>query len=259
MTNPNDSCWKSGSARVAESIGSAIVNGTYPVGEKLPLEADLARQHGASRNTLREAMRLLAAKNLIEIAPRRGTVVRPRGAWNILDRDVLAWSASQFRNDPSFMEELVRIRFAIEPAAAQEAARNATDAEIAVIRSTFEDMARLVDQQDEPDCLEADLAFHVAVAEATHNRFLKSVAYSIVHAMRLNFQRLFEVPHNFAGNLENHRLVMDAIAMRDPKEAFDASLRLLERSHDDTRRLFESPPKREETNLFNMENEEIDP
>nr|WP_245398691.1 FadR/GntR family transcriptional regulator [Oceaniglobus trochenteri] len=233
----------SGSALVAERIGSAIVGGTYPAGGRLPLEADLARQYGASRNTVREAMRLLAAKNLVEIAPRRGTTVQPRDTWNILDRDVLAWSASELREDPGFMEELVRMRFAIEPSTAQEAARNATDAEIATIRARYAAMEQLVDHQHQPESLEADLAFHLAVAQATHNRFLKSVADSIIHAMRLNFQRLFEQPNTFADNLGNHRLVMEAISARNPEAAFSASLRLLERSHDETRRLFQTPPQ----------------
>ncbi|WP_424987084.1 FadR/GntR family transcriptional regulator [Microbulbifer sp. S227A] len=256
MAIPDDTRWKSGSEQVAERIGSAIVNGAYSEGAKLPLEAELAQQHGASRNTVREAMRLLAAKNLIEIAPRRGTVVRPREVWNILDRDVLAWSASQFREDPNFMEELVRMRLAIEPAAAREAARLASDDEIAAIRASYETMAALVDH---PGSLEADLAFHVAVADATHNRFLRSVAHSIIHAMRLNFQRLFEVPNNYAGNLENHRLVMEAIAARNPQDAYAASLRLLERSHDDTRRLFDAPLEPDTHTPSDMNNEETQP
>lgn len=242
MADAGRTGWKSGSAQVAEGIGKAIIDGTYAVGEKLPLEAELAQQYNASRNTLREAMRLLAAKNLVEIAPRRGTVVRQRSAWNVLDADVLEWSADQLLNDPTFMEEFVRMRFVIEPAAAQEAARNATDAEIATIRSAYETIERLIDHQDLPECLEADLAFHIAVADATGNRFLKSVAHSITYAMRLNFQRLFEAPHNLKDNLENHRLVMEAIANRDPFEAHSAALELLAKAHAATRNLFDDPP-----------------
>lgn len=242
MADSGDKRWKSGSAQVAEAIGRAIVHDIYSVGEKLPLEAELAHQYNASRNTLREAMRLLAAKNLVEIAPRRGTVVRQRSAWNVLDRDVLEWSADQLLDDPTFMDEFVRMRFVIEPAAAQEAARNATDAEIETIRTAYETIERLVDHQDLPECLEADLAFHIAVADATGNRFLKSVAHSITYAMRLNFQRLFEAPHNLRDNLENHRLVMEAIANRDPQAAHTAALELLSQAHAATRNLFDGPP-----------------
>jgi DNA-binding FadR family transcriptional regulator len=232
--------WTSGSVQVARQIGSAIVDGTYRVSERLPLEAELSSQYGVSRNTIREAVRLLAAKMLVEVAPRRGTVVLPRTQWNILDREVLEWSASVFRNDPTFMREISRARYIVEPAAAEEAARHATPAEIETIREAYRAMVAEAGQPHGDPAIKADLAFHFAIASATHNRFLKFMAHSIIHAIGLNFQVLFTIPDNFANNLENHRLTAEAIAAHDPPAAARAMLRLLDHSEDAMRTLFET-------------------
>ncbi|SDX55449.1 FadR/GntR family transcriptional regulator [Litoreibacter albidus] len=237
-----DKNWESGSSLVARQIGSDIITGVYSEGEKLPLEAQLSEKYEVSRNTLREAMRLLAAKNLVEIAPRRGTSVLSREQWNVLDRDLLEWSADHFMHDRRFMEELVRARCMVEPAAAKEAARGATDAQIATLWDSYTNMVAQAEAVDTSASLEADLAFHIAVSEASNNRFIKSIGRSIIHAMRLNFRALFTVPYNFVGNLENHRLVAEKIAARDPLAAEAAMLRLLNQSEGDTIRLFEPDP-----------------
>src|SRR6266480_6010336 len=73
--------------RVVHAIGRKILGGELPPGALLPAEPEL----GASRTVLREAIKVLAAKGLVEARPKTGTRVRPRDAWNLLDPDVLAW------------------------------------------------------------------------------------------------------------------------------------------------------------------------
>src|SRR6516164_5559747 len=73
--------------RIVHAIGRRIVSGDLRPGDLLPSEPDL----GASRTVVREAVKVLAAKGLVESRPKTGTRVRPREAWNLLDPDVLAW------------------------------------------------------------------------------------------------------------------------------------------------------------------------
>ena len=73
--------------RIVHAIGRRILSGDLRPGDLLPAEPDL----GASRTVVREAVKVLAAKGLVESRPKTGTRVRPRDAWNLLDPDVLAW------------------------------------------------------------------------------------------------------------------------------------------------------------------------
>ena len=231
--------WRSGAAYAAETIGTAIVRGIHPEGARLPLEAELAASLKVSRNTLREAIKLLAAKSLVEVAPRRGTIVLSRDQWNVLDEDVLNWSGPEVENDMVLMNELVRIRYLVEPAAAHDAAKCASPEQVAKIMAAYQDM---VDQADESLANEAiykrrvevDVAFHFAVAEGSNNRFLLSITRTIIHAMRANFRALNREVKHYHGNLDNHGHVAEAIARRDPEVARQCMEDLIDRNRKDT-------------------------
>lgn len=107
---------------VARRIFSAIVSGRYPAGSILPTENDLALELGVSRTALREAIKGLASKGLIESRRRRGTMVRDRRDWTMLDADLIAWS----RTGPAdrVSEELWNTLAAILPGLAADAAAN---------------------------------------------------------------------------------------------------------------------------------------
>ncbi|WP_299941820.1 FadR/GntR family transcriptional regulator [uncultured Nitratireductor sp.] len=240
MTSRVGSQWRSGAFITAEAIGQAIVEGEFSEGERLPLEAELAARFAVSRNTLREAMKLLAAKSMVAIAPRRGTVVLPRAEWNVLDPDVIDWFGALFRADPQFLEELARARQAIEPGAACEAARSASPQQVEAIASAYRAMEDQSGSSSAIEQVKVDVAFHLAVADAANNRFIQSIIRSLIHAVRANFEALTEQPGNFEGNLKNHRLVYEAIAAHDPVRARAAMERLLAQSLSDTKELFGS-------------------
>ena len=79
------------SSQVARIIGTKIVGGEYAPGDSLPIEGDLCTQYGVSRTTIREAIKHLAGKRLIDVQPKIGTRVLPFNDWNLLDREVLSW------------------------------------------------------------------------------------------------------------------------------------------------------------------------
>ena len=95
--------------QVVKSLGHGVVGGAYPAGELLPNEEVLCRTLDVSRTALREAIKVLAAKGLLESRPRVGTWVRPQASWNMLDPDVLSWRCAT-GPDAQFMRHLTEMR-----------------------------------------------------------------------------------------------------------------------------------------------------
>src|SRR5438046_5262201 len=115
---------------VVHDIGLRIVQGELEAGDPLPTEDELSGELSVSRTVLREAIKVLAAKRLVESRPKTGTRVRQRAEWNLLDPDVLAWQL-EAGPSPQFLEDTVELRAIIEPAAARLPAEPATDEQIA--------------------------------------------------------------------------------------------------------------------------------
>src|SRR5712691_12619543 len=128
-------------------IGLEILRGELRPGDPLPTEDELSGELGLSRTVLREAVKVLAAKGLVEARPKTGTRVRPRAAWNLLDPDVLAWR-SEASPDGDFFRNIVELRRIVEPEAARLAAERATAAEVAGIKAVFCEMEAVVDDPD---------------------------------------------------------------------------------------------------------------
>src|SRR5262245_47714049 len=99
--------------QLVHAIGRQIATGAIQPGDVLPMPAGLT----ASRTVLREAIKVLAAKGLVESRPRTGTRVRPRRTWNLLDPDVLAWQ-QEGTPSPLFLRSLTEVRQIVEPSAA---------------------------------------------------------------------------------------------------------------------------------------------
>ena len=156
-----------GAARIAEKLGTDILNGVYKPNELVPGELELCRRLGASRTVVREAFKLLAAKGLIVSRKRAGTSVRPREAWHMLDEDVLAWRFGSGRAEPKFVFDLLHARAVVEPAAAAMAARRHTPQTFAVIENAFADMAQMA--HDAAQFAAPDIRFHRAILTATDN------------------------------------------------------------------------------------------
>lgn len=142
---------------VVHRIGLQILRGELQPGDALPTEDELSGQLAISRTVLRESVKVLAAKGLVEARPKTGTRVRARSDWNLLDPDVLAWRF-EASPDGAFFRNIVELRRIVEPEAARLAAERAADTEIAELEAAFREMEAAV---DDPDAyLEPDLRFH---------------------------------------------------------------------------------------------------
>ena len=218
--------------QIAYDIGTRIVRGDIQPGTVLPNESDLSTQFSVSRTALREAIKVLAAKGLVESRPKTGTRVRPRGEWNMLDPDLLAW---QFATQPmeQLAKDLFEIRQIIEPAAAAMAAERADEDQRKAISRAFADMEAAPDGDAS---VEPDLRFHQSILAASNNEFLQPLGALIETAMASSFRITNNEPGALQVSLPLHRAVRDAILAQEPEAARQAMRILLEDAAKDMRR-----------------------
>lgn len=211
---------------VVHEIGVRIVRGDLPPGEALPNEEELGAELTVSRTVLREAIKVLAAKRLVESRPKTGTRVLERSEWNLLDPDVLAW---QFEAGltAGFLRDTLELRGLIEPGAARLAALRATDEELEQLAEACAQMADAA-AGDLDTWLEPDLRFHALLLQASHNELLEQMGVLVGSVLRLLFTFSSRPPHTFVRATPLHAAIVDAIRARDPDAAELAVLRLLE-------------------------------
>jgi GntR family transcriptional regulator, galactonate operon transcriptional repressor len=207
-------------AHVVEELGGRIVRGDLKPGEPLPNEAGLGRELGASRSVVREAVKSLAAKGLLESRTRTGIRVLAPRHWNLLDLEVLGW---RYRAMPPlpFFRELFEIRLMIEPPAVALAALRASPEDLAEIREAY---AAMVAADPASPAIEADLRFHQAILAAGHNDLLLQMGNLIGVGLLISYRISSDT---FAVFLPHHEAVLDAIAARRPDQGRRAMERLL--------------------------------
>jgi DNA-binding FadR family transcriptional regulator len=201
---------------IAHDLGVAILTGGYAPGETLPGEIEFAQTLGVSRSAYREAIRMLAAKGLVESRTRTGTRVSPRERWNLLDPEMLAWS---FESEPSeaFVRDLFELRMIVEPAAAELAAERRDDADLTRMSAALGEMRRHGLAVAEGQA--ADQHFHTAILTATRNAPLITLSSSIAAAVSWTTifkQRNRELPRD---PLPEHERLYEAIVAGDPVAA----------------------------------------
>jgi DNA-binding FadR family transcriptional regulator len=225
---------RSHTSHVMREIGLAIVSGHYPQQSILPGDAELMEQFGVSRTVLREAMKTLAGKGLIQAKARIGTRVRDRDDWNLFDPDVLIWHATN-GFDPGFLVHLSEMRMALEPEAAVLAAERRTKAQLETIYAWVERMGAPGASAD--DFVDADLNFHLAVAAAAANPFMRSISTLIEVALvaLLRISSPARDPILLANSIAQHRAIANAIARRDGLAARAAMQVVIQQGHDVTR------------------------
>lgn len=210
-------------SRVADQLGLAIVRGDFKPGEALPPEVPLCEMLGVSRTAMREAVRSLAAKGLIDSRPKRGTLVRDPEHWNHLDLDLLRWTV-EVTDIEVYLKKMFQLRRATEPEAAALAAIAATEADQARLSKDFEAMVAAGDDNDK--WVEADLAFHKTIYHATHNEFFWPIGHMFSVGLRQMFALLAQGSHRPRAVVE-HGDLLRAILERKPEMARAAARTLL--------------------------------
>jgi DNA-binding FadR family transcriptional regulator len=193
----------------------------------LSTEGDLCRHFAVSRTILREAIKVLAAKGLIEVRPRTGIRVRPRNDWNLVDPDLLGWLCAA-GVDELLVRDLCEVRAIVEPAAAELAASRASAEEIEALLHWFHLIERNTDNEEAR--LEADRNFHSTIFTACHNVFLTQMNTTVGVALRATQQIGVHLPQVMEESVLAHKKVADAITRRDSAAARAAMERLIKQS-----------------------------
>lgn len=200
---------------VIRELGKRIVVGDLRPGDVLPREENLAESMDVSRTALREALKVLSAKGLIESRPRVGTRVRPKQFWNQLDADVLSWRCASMPTD-DFIGKLVEMREIIEPAAAAAAARRRTTSQLNNVDLAYRKMEAA---RDSEEWAAADLSFHDAVLQATGNELMISLFSVVASALEMFFVLSAQTAGDFKYSLPHHLKVLEAIRREQPEVA----------------------------------------
>ena len=205
-----------------------------------PAEPQLSRMLGVSRTVLREAVKILEAKGLVEVGHGQGVKSRDPANWNHLDPDVLNWLC-EFGSDEAFLRNMSEVREILEPRAAALAAERGDEGTIARIKAWYMRMEEHV--HDAEAYIEADMAFHNEIFAACGNDILNRIVQSIHTALRTGRDVSIRVPGGWAKDLPLHSALVDAISRRDPEAARAATTVIVRSAATDIQRVLESRPR----------------
>ncbi len=213
--------------RVAREIARKILAGHLAEGEIIPSEMKLCEQFSISRTALREAIKLLTSKGLLESKPKVGTRVKTRDHWNFLDSQLLDW-VTGIGDKEAIYHEFLALRKAIEPEAAALAAINATAEQRKLLSATFQKMDEIASDFNVEDWTNADMQFHRLVFLSTGNSFYLPFA----NVLCTMFKSFIGHSSEEGGTcIEEHRAIYTAIMAGDADKAREANTRLLNNSN----------------------------
>jgi len=212
-----------------EQIANWIVGGRFSAGAMLPREEDIGGELRVSRTVVREAMRTLVAKGMVEVRRRHGTRVQPIDSWSLFDPDVVSWRMRRGLSQ-SFIEDLIRFRLGIEPYAAGLAAAN-PGFPVERLEAAYAGMEAAVDGRGSYH--EADLDFHETIILGADNQFLRQLIPLMTNTLRASFSLSVVSMDTARGSLPMHRAVADAVIARRPEEASAALTTLIEEARKD--------------------------
>lgn len=207
------------SAVTAELV-SRIVRGDHPSGTSLPPEPALCEAFSVSRTVIREAVKVLQEKGLVQVRQGAGTQVTPPSAWNVLDELVLGAVVAEDET-LAVLDDLVVTRRLLESDMAQATARTADEATVTALRDLVELMDRLT---GDPDAYrEQDRLFHDRIMRASGNRIARGVVRAL-ESQVINTARYTGRSDRAlcAASNEGHRRVCERIAAHDPAGAAEA-------------------------------------
>lgn len=199
--------------QIVQQIEESIVKGNLKPGDQLPAERELAQRFGVSRTAVREAVKALREKGLVEAYSGRGTFITDGTTQAVRQSLDLMVKIGQ----PDGSTHLAEVRAILEPEIAALAAARIQEPELATMR---EAVAVMDGAQQDPDAfIEADLDFHLALAEGAGNPLILSLLDSIVGLLREQRLRIFNVPGGPARGQIHHRKILEAVERHDVEKA----------------------------------------
>ncbi len=215
--------------QIAEQIEKRILSGGLRSGDRLPTERELSEQFHASRTAVREAMKTLAQRGLVDMRPGRGTIVIDGTSEAMRHSLGLMMRVGQAGSSTS----LVELREIIEPEIAALAAARTTDEEIVAMCEAVKLMDANLNEADA--YIAADNDFHRALAKGTQNALILTLVDSIVDLLSEQRKQIFSVSGGPERGQFHHKHILDAIVRRDAKSARKAMRAHLQQVREDVK------------------------
>ena len=199
-------------SQVEERIRELIDSKKYTEGMKLPTENELCQSMNVGRGTVREALRLLQAKGLVEIKPGRGAFVASKQA---ADTNPVVWLVQNEKE----LRDAIEVRNALEPVAARKMAETASEAALRRLKKIHADFLAAVKAGDTVQIAELDELFHGLIVRESGNQLLNEINVHLIQGMHTFRNKTFTVPENVRNAVEPHTRILNAITGRDGNAA----------------------------------------
>jgi DNA-binding FadR family transcriptional regulator len=201
---------------VSDALLTDIIDGKYPPGTLLPSEAELAELASVSRVTIREAIKSLSAKHVLEVSHGKGTFVAPVSTWSVLDPILLLARARLSGESISLEKKFLQAREVIEVSVAKLAATRHTVLHIESMESDLMDMIEANKNSDIPSFVAADIAFHQRIMDAAGNPFIAAIFDPLASILSMTRHQTssFEVHRKSA--IKMHAAILEAMKQGDP-------------------------------------------
>jgi DNA-binding FadR family transcriptional regulator len=219
---------------LADMLLESIVDGQFPIQSVLPSEGELALKYGMSRLTVREAVRILRSQNIVTIRRGRGTFINTPQAWTSLAAVVRI----EERRSPSggVSGRLIEARRMVEVGAAQLAAINRSKEDLESLAASIEEM-RLANRLNRVDLfVEADIAFHDVIMQATANMFIPFMFEPFGNLLIEARTETSSIPEIQVNAIAMHEAILEALTAGDPRRSRDAMEAHMDQTENDLRR-----------------------
>lgn len=216
---------------VAEELLERILRGEVGPHEALPPEAQIAKENEVSRLTVREALKALQAQNIVQVRRGLGTFVNPPDEWTGLEAILKAASRGVASNQVAL--RLLEVRRMVETGSAELAAQHVTDEDLAAMETAVRELERAHEAQDLDAVTGADMAFHDAVLRASGNPFVPVLLGQLSQLLYTERRATSAFPEVQRHAIRHHRLVLAAIASRDPVAARQAMQDHIDQTYED--------------------------
>lgn len=209
---------KSLAEEVASKLQEQISLGHYKLNEKLPIEAELMKSFGVGRSSIREAMKLLANSGLLRIQQGVGTFVQ--------EVNVTLEPMDQ-RLKRATLQDLDEVRQLIELKIGEKAALNRTEEDIIAMKKHLADRLKAANEGLVEECVEADIQFHIAIAEAAKNEIMADLYKSVSKHLKKEFLKLYPDTQVFKETYAIHELLLKSIIAKDQKKTWNTVAKIV--------------------------------
>lgn len=211
---------------VAQRLQEQISLGNYKTGEKLPTEPALMEAFGVGRSTIREAVRILANSGVLRVQQGLGTFVEEQAG--------IAEPLPQRLKRAQF-EDLDEVRQLMELKIAQKAALNRTEEDIERMKAALKKRKEYGVANDIAACIEADIEFHLAIAQASNNSILMDLYKTVAMHLKAKFLERFKTTDTFTNTQQLHKNLLNSIVAQDDQKAWEWVQKIID--HNDSRYL----------------------